>query len=445
MMRRLLHRPARIVPLAFLGAITVGTLLMMLPAARADPGGAPFITALFTAASAICVTGLSSVDTPTYWSPVGHVLITVLTQIGGFGIMGLATLVGLLVTKRLGLRSRLMAQAEQGALQIGDLGRLLVGIAVTMLVCEAAIAAVVALRLIGHYDYSPGRAVWEGIFHAVQSFNNGGFALHSDSLASFVNDWWICLPLSLGVVAGSLGFPVILELARDVRRPACWSTHTRMTVWGSLILLAVGFLVILTFEWSNPRTFGPLNLPTKTLAAFTQSVMPRSGGFATVDYTAMNTETLAATIGLMFIGGGGGGTAGGIKVTTFFLLAHVIWAEVRGEPDVVIGKRRISESTQRQAVTVALLGVALVAVGTVALIALTDNVRFEYALFEVTSAFGTVGLTAGLTTSLGPAAQLLLVALMFIGRVGTVAFGAALALNTARHTYRYPEGRPIVG
>src|SRR5690606_2636374 len=120
MMRRLLHRPARIVPLAFLGAITVGTLLMMLPAARADPGGAPFITALFTAASAICVTGLSSVDTPTYWSPVGHVLITVLTQIGGFGIMGLATLVGLLVTKRLGLRSRLMAQAEQGALQIGD-------------------------------------------------------------------------------------------------------------------------------------------------------------------------------------------------------------------------------------------------------------------------------------------------------------------------------------
>src|SRR5690606_16021539 len=315
------------------------------------------------------------------------------------------------------------------ALQIGDLGRLLVGIAVTMLVCEAAIAAVVALRLIGHYDYSPGRAVWEGIFHAVQSFNNGGFALHSDSLASFVNDWWICLPLSLGVVAGSLGFPVILELARDVRRPACWSTHTRMTVWGSLILLAVGFLVILTFEWSNPRTFGPLNLPTKTLAAFTQSVMPRSGGFATVDYTAMNTETLAATIGLMFIGGGGGGTAGGIKVTTFFLLAHVIWAEVRGEPDVVIGKRRISESTQRQAVTVALLGVALVAVGTVALIALTDNVRFEYALFEVTSAFGTVGLTAGLTTSLGPAAQLLLVALMFIGRVGTVAFGAALALN----------------
>ncbi|HEY8532345.1 MAG TPA: potassium transporter TrkG [Micromonospora sp.] len=444
-MRRLLHRPARIVPLAFLGAITVGTLLMMLPAARADPGGAPFITALFTAASAICVTGLSSVDTPTYWSTFGHVLITVLTQVGGFGIMGLATLVGLLVTKRLGLRSRLMAQAEQGTPQMGDLGRLLTGLALTMLVVESTIAAVLALRLMGHYGYSPGRAVWEGIFYAVQSFNNGGFALHDDSLAGFVSDWWICLPLSLGVVAGSLGFPALLELTRHYRRPACWSTHTRMTVWGSLILLAAGFVIMLTFEWSNPRTFGPLSLPTKVLAAITQSVMPRSGGFSSVDYAAMNTETLAATTGLMFIGGGGGGTAGGIKVTTFFLLAHVIWAEVRGEPDVVIGRRRISEATQRQAVTVALLGVTLVALGTVALIALTDDVPFERALFEVTSAFGTVGLTAGLTESLNPAAQALLVVLMFIGRVGTVAFGAALALNTGRRAYRYPEGRPIVG
>lgn len=444
-MRRLLRRPARIVPLAFLGAIVVGTLLMMLPAARAGPGHAPFITALFTATSAICVTGLSVTDTPTYWSPLGHVLITVLTQIGGFGIMGLATLVGLLVTKRLGLRSRLMAQAEQSSLQLGDVRRLLTGLARTMLVFEAAIAVVLAVRLAWRYDYDVGRAAWEGVFHSVQAFNNGGFALHSDSLMSFVGDWWICLPLALGVIAGSLGFPVLFELTHRLRQPSRWSTHTRLTVWGSLVLVVGGFLVLLAFEWRNPRTLGSLDLSARLLAAFTQAVMPRSGGFASVDIAAMNSESIAAITGLMFIGGGSGGTAGGIKVTTFFLLAYVIWAEIRGQPDVVIGRRRITEPAQRQAISVALLGVAVVALGTLGLVALTDNVPFERAMFEVTSAFGTVGMSAGLTPSLPAAAQLLLVALMFLGRVGTVAFGAALALNTRQHMYRYPEGRPIVG
>ncbi|SDY79623.1 potassium uptake protein, TrkH family [Micromonospora pattaloongensis] len=444
-MRRLLQRPARIVPLAFLGAVVVSTLLMMLPAARAEPGRAPFVTALFTATSAVCVTGLNVVDTPTYWSTFGHVLITVLTQIGGFGIMAMATLLGLLVTQRLGLRSRLMAQAEQTNLQLGDVRRILGRVALTMLVFETAIAAVLAVRLATRYDYPIGRAVWEGVFHAVQAFNNAGFALHSDSLVQFVSDWWICVPITVGVIAGGLGFPVLFELARELRKPACWSTHTRLTVWGSVVLLVAGFVVMLAFEWSNPRTFGALDLPTKLLAALTQSAMPRSGGFNTVDYAAMNSETTAVTTALMFIGGGSGGTAGGIKVTTFFLLAYVIRAEIRGDPDVVVGNRRVGEATQRQAITVALLGIALVATGTLALIALTDGVSLERALFEVTSAFATVGLSMGLTPTLPPAAQLLLVLLMFIGRVGTIATGAALALNTQTRRYRYAEGRPIVG
>jgi potassium uptake TrkH family protein len=444
-MRRMLQHPARIVPLAFLCAVAISTLLMMLPAARAEPGRAPFITALFTATSAVCVTGLNVVDTPTYWSTFGHVLITLLTQIGGFGIMALATLLGLLVTQRLGLRSRLVAQAEQSSLQFGNVRRILTRIAVTMLVFETLITAVLATRLRSHYGYPVGRAVWEGFFHAVQAFNNAGFALYSDSLTRFVSDGWICLPLVIGVIAGGLGFPVLFELAREFRQPRRWSTHTRLTVWGSAVLLVVGVLVMLAFEWSNPRTFGPLDASTKVLAAITQGAMPRSGGFSSVDYAAMNSETAAVTTGLMFIGGGSGGTAGGIKVTTFFLLAYVIWAEIRGEPDVVIGKRRIDESTQRQAMTVALLGVALVAGGTLGLIALTDGVAFERALFEVTSAFATVGLSMGLTPSLPPAAQFLLVVLMFMGRVGTIAIGAALALNTQQRRYRYAEGRPIVG
>ena len=437
--------PARIVPLAFLGAIAVGTALMMLPAARAESGHAPFVTALFTATSAVCVTGLAVVDTPTYWSGFGQVLLTVLSQIGGFGIMTLATLLSLLVSRRLGLRSRLMAQAESAGLFGENVGRVLIRIALTMLAFESAISVILTLRFWLTYDYSFGRAVWEAVFHSVQAFNNAGFALYPDSLVRFVGDWWICLPLAIGVFTGAIGFPVLFELAREWRRPATWSTHTRLTVWGALLLSSIGFLVFLAFEWSNAKTLGGQPLSTKILAALTQDVMTRSGGFNSLNLGDLNTETIAVTNGLMFIGGGSASTAGGIRVTTFFLLAFVIWAELRGEADVTIRNRRIAEETQRQAITVALLGVALVAAGTLTVIALTDDVPFDRALFEVTSAFATVGLSTGITPSLPPSAQVVLAVLMYVGRVGTIAVGTAIALNTRRRLYRYPEERPIVG
>ena len=437
--------PARIVPIAFLGAVAIGTALMMLPAARADPGHAPFVTALFTATSAVCVTGLAVVDTPSYWSGFGQVLITILSQIGGFGIMTLATLLSLLVSRRLGLRGRLMAQAESAGLFGANLGGLLIRVALVMFVSEAAISVVLTLRFWITYDYSFGRALWEAVFHAVQAFNNTGFALYPDSLVRFVGDWWICLPLALGVFVGAIGFPVLFELAREWRKPATWSTHTRLTVWGTLLLSSVGFVVFLSFEWANPRTLGPLDFGAKVLAAFTQDVMTRSGGFNSINLGDMNAETIAVTNAMMFIGGGSASTAGGIRVTTFLLLAFVIWAELRGEPDVTIRNRRIAEDTQRQAVTVALLGVALVAVGTVCLIALTDHVPFDKALFEATSAFATTGLSTGITPTLPPSAQIMLSVLMYVGRVGTIAVGTAIALNTRRRTYRYPEERPLVG
>ncbi|MBW6434207.1 TrkH family potassium uptake protein [Actinoplanes hulinensis] len=439
------RRPARIVPFAFLALIVAGTALMMLPAARAEPGHAPFVTALFTAASAVCVTGLSVVDTPTYWSTFGQVLLTVLSQIGGFGIMTLATLLSILVTRRLGVRGRLLAQAESAGLTGANMVALLRRVAMVMLIAESAITVVLTLRFWLGYDYTFGRALWEAVFHAVQAFNNAGFALYSDSLVGFVTDPWICVTLALGVLAGSIGFPVLFELAREWRTPGCWTTHTWLTVTGSLLFTIVGFLVFLIFEWRNPGTLGPLSVPGKMLAAFTQDVMTRSGGFNSVDMGKLNSETIAVTNGLMFIGGGSASTAGGIKLTTFLLLAYVIWAEIRGEPDVVIRKRRIAEDSQRQAVTVALLGVALVATGTVVLDALTEGIPFDRALFEVTSAFATVGLSTGITASLPPSAQIVLVVLMFCGRVGTIAVGTAIALNTRRRLYRYPEERPLVG
>jgi potassium uptake TrkH family protein len=439
------QHPARIVPLAFLCAIAVGTALMMLPAARAEPGHAPFVTALFTAASAVCVTGLAVVDTPTYWSTLGHVLLTVLTQVGGFGIMTLATLLSLLVSRRLRLRGRLLAQAESAGLASGNIGAVLRRVALVMLISESLIAVVLTLRLWVTYDYALGRALWEAVFHAVQAFNNGGFALYSDSIVRFVTDPWICLSIGFGVLAGSIGFPVLFELAREWRTPGCWSTHTWLTVAGTVVFSVLGTLIFLVFEWRNPGTLGPLNVPGKMLAAFTQDVMTRSGGFNSVDLGKANSETVAVTIGLMFIGGGSAGTAGGIKVTTFLLLAYVIWAEIRGEPDVVIRQRRIAEDTQRQAITVALLGVLLVATGTVALDALTVDVPFDRALFEATSAFATVGLSTGITPGLPSSAQVVLVILMYVGRVGTIAVGTAIALNTRRRQYRYPEERPLVG
>ncbi|MDG4763589.1 potassium transporter TrkG [Solwaraspora sp. WMMD406] len=444
-MRRPLRNPARIVPIAFLGAITVGTGLMMLPASRSGPDPAPFVTALFTATSAVCVTGLAVTDTSTYWSPLGLALITVLTQLGGFGIMSLATLLGLLISRRLGLRSRLTAQAETSSLGLSDIRQVLLRIALIMLGCEAAITLLLAGRLWSAYDYPPARALWYGLFHAVQAFNNGGFALYSDGLVRFVGDAWICLPLIIGVVIGGLGFPALFELVRERRRPARWSVHTRLTIWGTLALICAGFLCFLTFEWTNPRTLGPLDLPSKLLAALFQDVMTRSGGFNTVDTGALNPETTAISIGMMFIGGGSASTAGGIKVTTFFLLAFVIWSELRGEHDVVIGHRRIAGASQRQALTVALIGVALVGTSTLALLSLTHQFAPEQVLYEATSAFATAGLSTGITGDLPAAAQLLLVVLMFVGRIGSVTLGSAIALNTRRKRFHYPEERPIVG
>jgi trk system potassium uptake protein TrkH len=444
-MRLRLGQPERAIPLAFLGAIAVGTVLLLLPVSRQEPDSTPVVVALFTATSAVCVTGLTVVDTPSYWSTTGLVLIALLTQLGGYGIMAMATLLSLLVSQRLGLRGRLIAQTESSAIGIANPRRLLIRIALTMLGFEAVVAVFLAARYWTAYDYPFGRAIWYAIFHAIQAFNNAGFALYRDSMTEFVGDWWICVPLIVGVFAGSLGFPVLFELQHRLRQPSRWSTHTRLTVWGSLWLLVFGSLLILLFEWTNPDTFGALSIQEKLLAAVFQDIMSRSGGLNSVDIVAMHSETLTIMTALMYIGGGSASTAGGIKVTTFLILAFVIWAEVRGEPDVVVRERRIAESTQRQATTVALLATAVIGVGALALVALTDEIAFYRALFEATSAFATAGLTSLPTSSLPESAQLVLVALMFVGRVGIITVAAGIALNTRHRRYRYPEERPIVG
>jgi len=443
-MRRTVQHPARIVPIAFLLAIVIGTVLLMLPISRAGAGGATPLVALFTSTSAVCVTGLAVVDTPSYWSPFGQGVILLLIQIGGLGIVTLATLLGLLVSRRLGLSQRLIAQAENRSVGLGSVRALLVRVVATMLVIEGVLAVVLTGRFWLGYDYPFGKAVWYGVFHGVSAFNDAGFALFSDNMVGFVGDWWICLPLILAVIVASLGFPVLFELIRELRKPSTWTVHTRLTVVGTAILLVTGFALVLAFEWGNPGTLGPLDTGDKILAALFQGTMPRTAGFNSIDYGQATQETIALTDALMFIGGGSAGTAGGIKVTTFFLLAYVIWAEVRGETDVVVGRRRIAEGAQRQALTVALLGVAVAAAGTLALLLLSDQ-PLDALLFEAVSAFATAGMSTGITGTLPAGAQILLVMLMFVGRVGTVAVATAMALRVSHRLYRYPEERPIVG
>ncbi len=446
-LRRLVPRlrhPSQVVVAGFAVAVTVGTALLLLPVSRSDAAGASVVDALFTATSAVCVTGLITVDTPVYWSGFGQTVIMLLIQVGGFGIMALATLLGLLVSRRLGIRDRLNAAAEAKALGLSDVRRVLTGVARTSLLFEAAGAAVLAVRFATAYDEPVGRAVWLGTFHAVSAFNNAGFALFSDNLIGFATDPVISSAVVVLVVAGGLGFPVLFELRRAWRTPRRWTLHTRIVLSMTGVLLVLGPAMFLLLEWSNPRTLGPLGTAGKVVAGVFQGVQPRTAGFNSIDTAGLNAETLLGTDVLMFIGGGSGGTAGGIKVTTFAVLLFVIITEVRGDQSVIAFGRRIPREVQRQALSVALLSVAVVLSATGLLLLLTPF-GLDAVLFEAVSAFATVGLSTGITAQVGSAGQVVLIGLMFAGRLGPITLAAALALKTRPRLYDLPQERPLIG
>lgn len=432
------------VPLAFLAAILLGAALLSLPWATATGDPAPLITALFTATSATCVTGLITVDTATYWSPFGQVVILGLFQIGGFGIMTGATLLGLLISRRMKLGRRLIVQAETKSLQLVDVKSVLLTILWVTLTFELVVAVILTLRFHFGYGEAWGVAAWNGVFHSVSAFNNAGFSTFTDNLMGFALDPLVLLPLCAAVIVSGLGFPVINELLVEWRTPERWSIHAKLTLLGTGGLLVLGFLGVAVAEWNNVGTFSDMSTPAKMLNAFTHSVVSRTAGFNTVDVGQMRPETLFLTDGLMLIGGGSAGTAGGIKVTTFLLLGVIVWAEVRGRADVTAFRRRICPDAQRQALAVVLLAVGLVGVSTLAILSLTMH-PLEKVLFEVVSAFATVGMSTGITASLPPTAQLILIGLMFVGRVGTITVAAAMALRARHVPYRYPQERPIVG
>jgi trk system potassium uptake protein TrkH len=358
--------------------------------------------------------------------------------------MTFASLMLLMVFGRVALRRRLVVQAETKTPSLHNIGQLVRAIVAFSLGTEAIVATVLTAWFVVRYGQPLGTAFYSGVFHAISAFNNAGFSLYSDSLSRYVTDPVVSLTIAAAVILGGLGYLVVFELARSWRRPSRWSVMTRVTVILTLALLALGTVIVLLSERGNPDTLGPLTGPQRLLAAFFHSAMTRTAGFNSVDVSAMRTETLFATDILMLIGGGSAGTAGGIKVTTFGVLAYIIWSALRAEPSVIIGRRRIPDSNQRQALAVALLSIGAVIAATVALLAMTGY-DLDRVLFEVVSAFGTVGLSAGITADLPPAGVLLLVVLMFLGRLGPLTVASALAAQERSRRYDRPEERTVVG
>lgn len=449
--RRLAHfllgfsrNPSQLVLAAFASLIGVGTLLLRLPfAADASVAHPGWLNSMFWSTSATTVTGLGTSDFSD-WSLFGELVLLGLIQVGGFGIMTIGATLALVASSRLGLRHRMIAQAEIGQVSMGELKHLLGAIAKITFTIEGVLAVILAIRFATYREIGIGRAMYAGVYHAVSAFNNAGISLQSDSLVQFAGDPFITLPISFAFIIGGLGFPVWVELRRRGRNYHRWSLHTRVTLFATTGLLIIGPLAVLCFEWSNAGTLGPMNIFEKLEAAWFQGVTTRTAGFNTVDLGALHEPTANIMSALMFIGAGPASTSGGIKITTFAILGFAVWAEVRGDTDINVFHRRLDHSLIRQALTVALLSTGLVFATAVSITTLTPF-HLTDSLFEATSAFGTVGLSRGITPYVGGAEQLILIAVMLAGRVGPVTFVTALALKNKPRAYRYVEERPIIG
>jgi potassium uptake TrkH family protein len=436
--------PSEYVVGTFAAAILIGTVLLWLPFSAQDGRATSWLTALFTTTSAICVTGLSVVDTGTHWSGIGQWIIVGQMQVGGLGIMTLSSLLIVLLSRQLGMRHRLVAASATGSLEPGQVKALVLGVGRLTLLTEAFVAAVLFLRFWISHGVDPGRAAYLAAFHAVAAFNNAGFALFSDSMAGFRHDEVLLAALSVAIIVGGIGFPVFVQVRLHRANVGAMDLHAKITLSTTAALIVFGWAAFAGFEWSNAATLGDLSTVDSLSNAAFQSISFRTAGFQSMDISDLRAPTVLLANTLMFIGAGSASTAGGIKVTTFAVLGWVRWAEVRGDADVVVFKRRIPTSTQRQAVTVALMAVGVV-IGSTMLLLATSGFPLEDVLFETVSALGTVGATTGITPELNATSQLVVIALMFLGRVGPPTLFAALILRERQRLYRHPEERLLVG
>ena len=441
--------PARILALGFAAIILVGSLLLSLPIAWEPGRHVSYLDALFTATSAVCVTGLVVVNTAETFSTFGEVVIMLLIQAGGLGFMTLSTLFAVLLGKRITFRERLVIQEALGQLSPAGVVRLVLYIASVTLAFELAGALLLTLYWWARYDMPFGLAAYRGLFHAVSAFNNAGFDIFSSdrpNLERFAGDPVVTLVIGGLIIAGGIGFTVIADVTRRLGNPRHrLSLHARLALATTAVLLVLGTVIIAVAEWRNPATLGHLPLHRKLLAAFFHSVTPRTAGFNMLPMAELTDLTVLTTTVLMFIGGSPAGTAGGIKTTTLALLLATVRATVRGDEELVLMQRRVPTAVAARALALTVMAAGLVLAVTMGML-LVDGHSLEATVFEVVSAFGTVGLSLGITPELSAAGKLLIIGTMYAGRVGPLTLAVALTRRGRRvRPVRYPEERVLVG
>lgn len=438
--------PGRFVVGAFVSFIALGTLALWLPVSQ--EAGTPrtsIFDALFTACSAVTVTGLGVLDTGSHWSRTGEVALLVLMQIGGLGIMTLASMASILLSKRLRIGRGLLAGAEIGLGDLGELAPVLRSLIRFSFGSEAVIALLLTIRFVIEGKHTFQGSLWLGIFHSVSAFNNAGFSTLDGGLARYVADPAVSLIVAGAIILGGLGFPVAFELSRQHRKPHLWSLHTKITLMMTGLLLAAGTATLLVLEWTNPDTLGNESIPVKVLGAFFQSTTARTAGFNTIDIEALRGGSILVMILLMVIGASSASTGGGIKTTTFAVVVATTLSEFRGAKETSLFNRTLDRGLQRQALALVVAAAGTIGTATFLLSVMMPDVRLDDLLFEATSAFGTVGLSTGITTVLNTPAQVLIIILMFVGRVGPATFGSAFLLRSHHQRFRYPEEKLIVG
>lgn len=438
--------PPQLIALTFAAGILVGALLLWLPVTHGAGRTVTFIQALFTATSALCVTGLNVLDPSRDFNRLGQGIILLLIQVGGLGIITFGTVFALLTRRRVNYSERIRVAQQVSAFSAGDVVPLIRNIFLYTFVIEAAGAALLALRFVPLEGW--GRGLFYAVFHSVSAFNNAGFALYSDNLVRFVGDPLVSLVIALLIILGGMGFLVQLNVVAHLLNPRRnrLLVHSKLVLTMMAALLLIGTAAYLALEWNNPRTLAPLPLWDKLLASFFQSVVTRTAGFNTLDYGAMGLSTVFITIILMFIGANPGSTGGGIKTSTFYVMMASAWSMVRGHRDTTLFKRRIDQDTILRAMTVGLLSIGLVNTMFILLLLLNTNLQVSFVnlFFEAVSAFGTVGLSMNTTPLLNANQQIVLILLMYLGRIGPLTFAVAFNARKETDPVRFPAEKDIL-
>ena len=435
--------PSHILVLGFAAVILFGALLLTLPEATQDGLGLPFLNAAFTATSAVCVTGLVVVDTATTFTHFGQWVILLLIQVGGLGFMTFATMFAMIIKKRITLKERLLLQEALNQVSVEGIVRLAKSVLQISFAIEAMGALILTLRW--HSDFGWSKALYYGVFHSISAFNNAGFDLFGNfsSLTAYVGDPVVNITIMLLIICGGLGFVVLSDIKAHPRK---FRLHTKIVLQVSGTLILLGAVFIFFMEFSNPKTLGPLPFGTKVLAAFFQSVSPRTAGFNTINLGGMYDTTLLSMIVLMFIGASPGSTGGGIKTTTFIAVVLSVLSTYRSDPHVTLEGRTLPKDVIAKAWAITTSAAFLIFI-IISVLSHTENSDLLTVLFEVTSAFGTVGLSLGLTPTLSVVGKMAIILTMFIGRVGPLTLAFVLSQNKSKQAaqIKYPDERIMIG